>query len=100
MIWMYDKESGLAKHLPIKAVAQQPNYYEAEIERSLNDQVETPARTALESLSKASSSQETSAYGSLSISRQCICAVLADAVRRMDLFPRFSRPLSTVFVPS
>jgi hypothetical protein len=39
----YDKMTGLAKEVPIKAVAQRPNYFDAQTEKALNDVVERPA---------------------------------------------------------
>src|SRR5665213_113840 len=45
-IWMYDKRTKSAKHVPIKVVAQSPDYYEQHVERELSE-VEGPAHAAL-----------------------------------------------------
>lgn len=52
IIWMYDKVSGLSKEVPIKAVAQGANYFDAATEKALNDYVERPAQAALTKLSR------------------------------------------------
>ena len=49
-IWMYDKQSGKAKRLPIKAAAQSPGFYTDEAERGMAQRVEAPAEMPLNRL--------------------------------------------------
>ena len=52
MIWMSDRSEPTHKprHLPIKAVAQRPDFYTAEAEQALNTVVEIPAQEQLRRL--------------------------------------------------
>src|SRR6266851_1154585 len=47
-IWMYDKGLDTHKCLPIKQVAQEPDFYTDEIEVALNEKVEKPANEAID----------------------------------------------------
>lgn len=47
-IWMYDKTTGTRKLLPIKQVAQAGGFYEDEVERSLNEEVEKPGNDVID----------------------------------------------------
>src|SRR5688572_17870447 len=49
-IWMYDKHDRAWRCLPIKRVAQQPGYFDADTERELSERVENPAHTVLDLL--------------------------------------------------
>jgi hypothetical protein len=46
LIWMYDRKTGHGAQVPIKVVAQSPDYYEEDVEQQLSA-VEGPAHTAL-----------------------------------------------------
>lgn len=46
LIWMYDRRTGTGTEVPIKVIAQSPDYYEEQVERELSA-VEGPAHAAL-----------------------------------------------------
>ena len=52
MIWMYDKQRGTYRLLPIKAVAQSGDFYTQEAEDFLNRYIETPARKPFEQMER------------------------------------------------
>jgi len=47
-IWLYDKERGTRTPAAIKQVAQEPRFYEPEVETELADRVERPANVVLQ----------------------------------------------------
>jgi Protein of unknown function (DUF4238) len=49
-IWMFDKEDGSRKHLPISQVAQAPEFYDVEVEKALNEEAEKPGSAVIEAL--------------------------------------------------
>src|SRR5262249_11349829 len=49
-IWMYDKRQGTRKSLPIKQVAQEPDFYTDAVEKALTDYVEKPANAVIDKL--------------------------------------------------
>jgi hypothetical protein len=46
-IWSYDKVLKTFLKIPIKVVAQEADFYDADVERELNESVEGPAHAAL-----------------------------------------------------
>ena len=46
-IWMYDKQTDAFKRLPIKAVAQEADFYDQDTEAELNSAIEGPAHAVL-----------------------------------------------------
>jgi hypothetical protein len=49
-IWMFDKVSKRGKQVRIKAIAQETDFYEPEIEVALNEAVEKPANPVIQKL--------------------------------------------------
>ena len=50
MIWLHDKNGGSPRRLPIAAVAQSDGFYDAAVEKALNEDIEGPATPALQAL--------------------------------------------------
>ncbi len=50
MVWTYDKKDHSCKRLPIKKVAQAPNFYDADVEAELAQKLEGPANIILSQL--------------------------------------------------
>jgi hypothetical protein len=76
-IWMYDKQLGTRKLLPISKVAQEPDFYSPDVEEALNEHVEKPANAVIDKLR---------AGGSLTDQDRAILAYYVDTmVRRVPV---------------
>ena len=57
-VWAFDKQSEAVKQLPIKQVAQAPDFYELDVERTLNMSVEIPGGAAIEKVCRGAEIDE------------------------------------------
>src|SRR5690348_10369538 len=53
MIWLYDKEGGEPRLVPIQKVAQSPGYYDDDVEAELASAIEAPANLVIRRLRTA-----------------------------------------------
>src|SRR5262245_12895344 len=54
-LWMHDKQEGESKLVPISKVAQSPEFYEEDVEKSLDQDVERPGNDVIDKLRRGES---------------------------------------------
>src|SRR5688572_8703709 len=57
-IWMYDKQAGTRKRVPIKEVAQARGFYTADVEDRLNREVEIPGGDVIDKIRRGEAVDE------------------------------------------
>ena len=87
-IWMFDKEQNSAKLLPIKQVAQVPEFYANDVEAALNTEAEIPGNDVIDKLRRGEALEE--------IDRRHLTYYIATMITRVPA----ARARAATFIPT